>query len=121
MGDTSYPSWPVTIVTALIAAGILAVLYWLNADLTTSSNVTCKQQQTVAGKVEYLLCLTGQSRPVVVPRTAWEATRVGGYYDEATRTGYRSANDDPHVSHGLTGGDGEGHGAGEGAHGGGGE
>lgn len=108
-------------------AGLLALLivvgglWWLNDAMATKDNITCKKQAGVTGDIRYELCIAGQSQPQYVPYSVWRSASVGGYYDESAHTAYKSAGDDPHVSHGIGGDDGSGgHGDG-GGHGGGGE
>jgi len=87
-------------ISAVVAVAVILGLLWVVNQLTaTQANITCKQQVGT----QYALCLSGQPHQVYVPYSVWRSAVVGGYYDKGTRTAYRSAGDDPHVSHGLFG------------------
>jgi hypothetical protein len=118
--SSQQPSGVGVIVSIVIALLTLGGLYWLNDATTTKDNITCVKQSSVAGVIRYELCIAGQSQPQYVPYSVWHTAKVGGYYDETSHTAYKSANDDPHVSHGVGGDDGgEGHSVHVSGHGGG--
>jgi hypothetical protein len=97
------------IASVISLAVIFGIMWGVNACTAPGNNVTCKRQASVAGVVRYELCIAGQGQPQYVPYQVWSKARIGGYYDEGTRTAYSDVGDDPHVSHGLFGGDDDGH------------
>jgi hypothetical protein len=78
---------------AAVAAVVSCVTLLVSAG-RPHGNITCKTQ--VNGQPA--LCVQGQAHPVIVPYSAWRAARAGGYYDARSRSVFRSAGDDPHVS-----------------------
>jgi uncharacterized membrane protein YgcG len=122
VSSSQQPSGCGVIASIVVVLLVLGGLYWLNDAATTKDNITCVRQSSVAGVIRYELCIAGQAQPRYVPYSVWRTAKVGGYYDETSHTAYKSAGDDPHVSHGI-GGEvgGEGHGGEGGGHGGGGK